>query len=42
MEALGVLFVQYLMMVNYEEPFKKHIAMNKAQYCYPKRIGSKP
>jgi hypothetical protein len=27
------------MMENYEESFKKHIVMIKAQYCYFKRIG---
>jgi hypothetical protein len=42
MEVLGVVFRQYWMMENYEESFKKHIVMIKAQYCYLKRMGLDP
>jgi hypothetical protein len=39
MEALGVVFPQYQMMANFDGSFMIHIAMIKAQNCYPKRIG---
>jgi hypothetical protein len=39
MEILGVIFCQYWMIENYEESFKKHIVVIKAQYCYFKKIG---
>jgi hypothetical protein len=39
MEALGVIFPWYWMIVECEESFKKHLNVIQTQYWYPKRIG---